>query len=59
MNNTKQQIQQEAQQIALRLYNLNLEKTTLELRMKELGASNQAVEALEKELAPEDPKDPE
>ena len=49
MSIVKQQIEQEASQLALQLYNLNLERTKIEDRLKELAVSQSAIGALERE----------
>ena len=49
MSTIKQQIEQEASQLALQLYNINLERTKVEERLKELAVSQSAISALEHE----------
>ena len=49
MSIVKQQIEQEASQLALQLYNLNLERTKIEDRLKELVISQSAIGVLERE----------
>ena len=53
MNNIKQQIEQEAQSLALQLYNTNLEKDRIEKRMQELSVSMNTIGAIEKQQVEE------
>ena len=43
---TKQKIEQEAAVLALKLYNLNLEKTSIEKRLGELSVANNLLSQL-------------
>lgn len=52
MNNIKNQIQQEAGQLALQFYNTTLELERITKRMQELSIALNTVEAVEKELVP-------
>jgi uncharacterized protein (DUF3084 family) len=54
MNKLKQQIQSEASQLALSLYNINLEKERIEKRMSELAVALNTVDAIEKQKLSEE-----